>query len=191
MTKDGLLWRTGILHGDIPTAMAYYRGQSGCYLSDHPSPVWAEVSRSLDEHGYSAYEYLFWAIHYMEGPFNYAVLVRKNQLLSRHTLASFLDWKDDAVRFAQLQMHIHIDKAKVESLITPLQDVLLDPSREIGPVARIEIALNSDDVDSDIILKHFSYKAGDVLRGFPEFLGFAPKLSAYMEEPDATRQFFS
>jgi len=73
-------------------------------------------------------------------------------------------------------------------------EILMDRTMEIGPVARVEAALELSiypDAEPDEVLRMFGIKAGEVLMGIPEMLEFAPLLKKSLEEGDVARSLFS
>jgi hypothetical protein len=189
MPKDGLLWRTGILRGSLGEARAFYSGRE-IPLSHQVSDAWLQLELRIGVAGYSPYEYLFWVVNYMEKPFHLSLLLEKNRVCSMAAWDAFKEWKADANRFARIQMRLHIDQVMGESRIIPMQELLLNPDTPIGPVARVELALQHDEVDAEAVLKEYRYKAFCVLRGMPEFLEYAPCLKNYLEGLDASRFLF-
>jgi hypothetical protein len=149
-----------------------------------------QLERRLVDAGISPYEYFFWVINYMEEPFHHGLLIQVNRLCSMPAWFAFVEWKEDARRFAKMQMRLHIDQVLGESRIIPMQEVLLNPDIPVGPVARVELALQYDEVDPEPVLESYGCKAMRVLRGIPEFIEHAPYLKTYLESPDAARYLF-
>ena len=145
------------------------------------------MTNRVEGAGYSLWEYFFWLIHYYKEPEQYDIILMKNLVCSDKLWEPFLEWKADARRFARVQMEIHTEEAQVSSRLRPLPDVLLDPNIAIGPVARVEIALQTEDPQP--VIEAYAAAAGDVLRGMPEFIEFAPELKKYLEMPNVPRQF--
>lgn len=185
MKKDGVLWRTGILAGDLKQVCRFFSGK--VWEPATIDVIWYKLINRINDSEYSLWEYFFWLIHYYKGPNSQDLIRYKNMICKDEFWKEFVEWKADADRFARVQMEIHIDEARVSSRIRSKQDVLLDDTLEIGPVARIELALGLDDPDP--VIQKFSCYAGDVLRGMPEFINHAPLLREYLEKPNAARQF--
>lgn len=184
MKKDGILYRTGILAGDLWTVLSFYSGKD---FVPYRTPEWVSLSKTIDSSPFSFWEYFFWLIHYYEGPNELGLIVQKNMVCSPKLWKEFLEWKEDADRFARLQMEIHIDEARTSARLRSIEDVLLDRAVEIGPVARVEVALMLKDPMP--VIQVYALSAGDVLRGLPEFIDHAPRLREYLEDPNAARQF--
>lgn len=184
MPKDGILWTTGILAGDLRRACLFHTGHVWAPVITN---TWKQLAMKILASPYSVWEYFFWLVHYSRGPNRFDVLQMTNTVCGEDSWYKFLVWKEDANRFARVQMELHVDEAKTSSRIRPLVDVLLDPDLEIGPVARVELALHTDDYQQ--VLLAYAQEAGDVLRGMPEFIEHSPMLKKYLENPDAARQF--
>jgi len=184
MEKAGILWTTGILHGDVISAISFHTG--GAWVP-YMSSQWSQLDHRIKSSPYSSWEFAFWVIHYVNGPGRLDNLQKLNFLTKDGTWHDFLEWKTDCDRYARVQMDIHMDEAKTSARMRDMEDVLMDDMLEIGPVARVEAALHLEAPGK--VVEKYSSSAGDVLRGMPEFINHSPKLNAYLEMPNAARQF--
>lgn len=184
MPKDGILWTTGILRGDFQDVCRFYSGDTWCPPMQNQ---WLDLSKRINASKFSFWEYYFWLVHFYKEANRPDLIKMRNMVCSSLLWSEFLQWKADADRYARIQMSIHVDEAKASSRLRPLKEVLMDTDIEVGPVARVEIGLRLDDPSP--IVHAFSHPAGDVLRGMPEFINYAPALSKYLETPNAARQF--
>jgi len=154
---------------------------------------WLTANTKVEASPYSGYELLFFVVHYYKDPFSYEYLGMPELVGSEGVWTAFQEFKTNARERARHIMRIHRVVLQDASGIRPAMEVLLDRTMEIGPVARIEAALELSiypDAEPDEVLKMFGIKAGEILMGMPEMLTFAPLLKKRLEEGNAARSLF-
>jgi hypothetical protein len=174
----------------LSEALYTMRGES-MYISG--TNRWATANNKVEASPYSGYELLFFVVHYYKAPFSYEHLGMPELVGSEGVWTAFQKFKADARERARHIMRIHRVVLQDASCVRPALEILMDPTMEIGPVARIEAVLELSiypDTDPDEVIKTFGIKAGEVLMGIPEMLEFAPLLKKSLEEGDVARSLF-
>jgi hypothetical protein len=174
----------------LSEALYTMRGES-IYISG--TTRWATADNKVKASPYSGYELLFFVVHYYKAPFSYEHLGMPELVGSEGVWTAFQKFKADARERARHIMRIHRGVLQDTSGTRPAMEILMDPTMEIGPVARVEAALELSiypDAEPDEVLRTFGIKAGEVLMGIPEMLEFAPLLKKSLEEGDVARSLF-
>ena len=175
----------------LTDALYEMRGEN-IYISGNSR--WSPADRKVTASPYSGYELLFFVVHYYKAPFSYEHLGMPSLVGSDGVWTAFQEFKANAREKARHLMRIHRGVLQDASGIRPAMEILMDRTMEIGPVARVEAALELSiypDAEPDEVLRMFGIKAGEILMGIPEMLEFAPLLKKSLEEGDVARSLFS
>jgi hypothetical protein len=132
-----------------------------------------KVDEVLGQQGYSGYEYVWWLVHEQWKPGQFEILVRSNLFASLNTVETFLADRPVLEERVPIMYAMDMETIRDSTLQRPLSEVLMDTSYDLGPVCRVEVALQRgrlSDFDATPYLRKWGEPAGELLMALPEYL---------------------
>ena len=164
----------------------FYTGDSwGPNTREEP---WRTLQKKVNDSKYTAYEYFFFIIYFSSKKGKRNNLTLKGYVCNKGW-KEFLDFKQ--TRAYELGRKINVQRNAFESHKAagyPLSRILLEEFVDIGPVLRIELALEAqeDGFDPSPVLEKFSEHVWEILLGSPEYLEHLKYLKEELENDDST-----
>lgn len=184
--KNGKLYPGDQNLKSIYDAGMFYTGDVwGPSVSD---ATWKELQERINKSDYTAYEYFFFIIYFSSKRGGRNNLTLKSYVCHKGW-KEFLDFK--RTRAYELGRKLKVQRAAFEShkeADYPLSRILLEEFVDIGPVLRIELALEAQDKDGfdpSPVLEKFSDHVWEILLGSPEYLEHLTYLKEELNNDDS------
>ena len=150
------------------------------------------LDAQLKETQTSAYALMFFAVHWWNKPFSYENITRANVLNSTKLWEAFQEFRACAPDRARADVRLQTTRVQEYANQIPLITVLMNKAFVIGPVVRVECALNraaAGDFESNKVLEEFGIRAGELIMAMPEYLEFTPAIHHVLEEGTSVSRY--